>query len=113
MFFAFDPSCPFTRAVAPAWASWMRRVEKEDVDIWAVTGSARSVAVGFAEESQWVAPVVSLPGQLPESLVNAIVRRTPWIFVVDDEGVILLEGHGGQVSELLQGGWGLTGLGGS
>ena len=34
---------------------------------------------------------------------HALTARTPWVFVVDRDGVILSEGHGGRIAELTAG----------
>lgn len=95
----FDPECPHTRLIAPAWAVWLSAVDTDDLRILAVAPGSPGPAAAYGREMGWRAPVATLEG-LDEDSAEMVAGRVPWVIAVDEEGVVVSEGHGSTVSEV-------------
>ncbi|MYG82153.1 MAG: hypothetical protein F4187_10540 [Gemmatimonadetes bacterium] len=95
----FDPECPHTRLVAPAWAVWLSAVDTDDLRILAAAPGSPGPAEAYGREMGWRVPVATLEG-LDEDTAELVAGRVPWVIAVDEEGVVVSEGHGSKVSEV-------------
>ncbi len=92
---AYDPECPHTRRVAPAWAEWLSAADTEDLRILAIAPGSPG-AEAYAREMGWRVPVATLDG-LDEDAVQLIAGRVPWAIAVNEEGVVVGDGHGSRL----------------
>ncbi len=95
----FDPACSHSAVAGPAWAEWSRSAGRH-VRVLPVATAGADAAVAFAEDQGWEAPVLTVRSGAADRLGDALTRRTPWVFVLDERGVIVAEGHGSRVGEL-------------
>jgi hypothetical protein len=95
----FDPACAHSAVAGPTWAEWTRSAGGH-VRVLAVSAGGADAAVAFAEDQGWEAPVLTVRSGAADRLGDALTRRTPWVFVLDERGVIVSEGHGSRVGEL-------------
>ena len=96
---AFDPECPHTRAVAPAWAEWLAAVDAGDLRIVAIAPGSPGPAAAYAREMGWRVPVATLEG-FDDDTVQMVAGRVPWVIAVDEDGFVLTEDHGGNLDEV-------------
>jgi hypothetical protein len=99
VFMAFRESCIHCQSVAAAWGSWMN-TPRSGVTVVAITMDETEVGQRFADQWGWQVPVVSLIPDDWSSPVSQLVRRTPWAWVLDSDGVIRYQGHGGDLEAL-------------
>jgi len=96
----FDPECGPCGTVAPVWARWIQDWGDRS-PVLALSASLPESAVAFARLHGWEAQVVTLPPDEMPPRVRALTRRTPWIFVLDEWGRVVVEGHGARIDELV------------
>jgi len=96
----FDPGCGPCAAVAPVWAQWIRDWGDRS-HVVAMSASLPESAEAFARLHGWEAEVVMLPPGNLVPQVRALTRRTPWVFVLDEGGRVVAEGHGARIAELV------------
>ena len=101
---AFDPECPHTRRVAPAWAEWLSAVDTGDLRILSIAPGSPGAAAAYAREMGWRVPVATLDG-LDDDTVQMIAGRVPWVIATDGEGVVISEGHGSKLGEVAEAIW--------
>lgn len=95
----FDPDCPHTGQVAPAWAAWLSGVHAEDLQILVISPGSARPAAAYAREMGWHVPVAT-PESLDYDTARMITARAPWIIAIDEEGVVVSEGHGSKLKEV-------------
>jgi hypothetical protein len=102
----FDPGCGPCATVAPVWAQWIRDWGDRS-QVLALSASLPESAEAFARLHGWEAEVVALPPETLRPQIRALTRRTPWVFVLDEGGRVVAEGHGALIAELvpLEGPW--------
>jgi len=66
-----------------------------------MSASLPESAEAFARLHGWEAEVVMLPPGNLVPQVRALTRRTPWVFVLDEGGRVVAEGHGARIAELV------------
>lgn len=98
----FHSRCVHCAEVAPLWADWIRDVGS-DWDVFAVSSEPLGSAEAYAKEQAWPVEVAVVDASQARGAAQAFTARTPWVFVVDRDGVILSEGHGGRIAELTAG----------
>ena len=96
----FDPDCAHTRRVAPAWSSWLAGNELEGYRVLAISLGSMAEATDFANEHHWPVEVASVehPAGKPDAAI--LTRRTPWIIALDQEGRVVIDGHGNGLPEV-------------
>lgn len=85
--------------MAPVWRAWL---EARD-ETWRVVGVSAEPfdeARAFAERQGWRVEVGVVASESVPAAEQLLIGRSPWVFVIDGNGVILSEGHGSWVSEV-------------
>jgi len=98
----FDPGCVHCEEVAPLWKEWLR-TEGPDWQALAVAAEGLESAQRDAEEQGWEVEVGVLETEPSGEMAAALTGRAPWVFVANGAGVILAEGHGDMLPELING----------
>ncbi len=96
---AFDSRCPHCVQLAPVWAAWLRS-HTSDARILAVSAQPLGVARSFAAAQGWSLETASVSEQGAGSGGHRLVRATPWLFLLDQDGVVQFESHGGDLHGL-------------
>jgi thiol-disulfide isomerase/thioredoxin len=96
----FDPGCGPCAAVAPVWAQWIRDWGDRS-QVVALSASLPESAEAFARLHGWEAEVVTFRQDPMLPQVRSLTRRTPWVFVLDEGGRVMAEGHGARIAELV------------
>ena len=96
----FDPGCGPCTAVAPVWAQWIRDWGDRS-QVVALSASLPESAEAFARLHGWETEVVTLRQDPLLPQVRGLTRRTPWVFVLDEGGRVMAEGHGARIAELV------------
>jgi hypothetical protein len=94
------PGAAPATAVAPVWAQWIRDWGDRS-PVVALSASLPGPAEAFARLHGWEAEVVALPPGNLAPQVRALTRRTPWVFVLDEGGRVVAEGHAARIAELV------------
>ena len=94
----FHSRCGHCSEVAPLWAGWITETGS-DWDVFAVSAEPLDSAEAFAKKQGWPVEIAGVDA----SLAHALTARTPWVYVVDEGGVVLSEGYGGRIAEITEG----------
>lgn len=95
----FNSECTHCRSVAPVWKTWLQANDAH-MHVVAVSPEPYEVARDFAVEYGWGVDVFSIDPGRRGSAAHRLASRTPWLFLIDGNGVILAEGHGERIAEL-------------
>jgi hypothetical protein len=95
---AFHSECAHCLRVSPQWAEWLRTHGSDRVI--AISREELDVAARYASEQDWSVLVRSIPTADLRGLETALLSRTPWIYVVDADGIVQAAGHGNRIEEL-------------
>ena len=98
----FNSRCGHCAEVAPLWADWIRNAGS-DWDVLAVSTEPVDSAEAYARQQGWPVEVAVVDASAARGPAHALTARTPWVIVVDRDGVILSEGHGRRIAELTAG----------
>ena len=98
----FDPDCPHTTRVADAWASWLDEEESEAHRTIAVSSGAPATVARNVLVKRWNVRVGAVEPGADGKGAHALMKRTPWVFVVGSDGEVVAEGHGVRLAELAQ-----------
>lgn len=96
----FDPDCPHTTRVADAWASWFAEEESEARRTIAVSSVAPAAVARYVLDKRWNVRVGTVEPGPDGKGEHALMKRTPWVFVVGGDGTVIAEGHGVRLAEL-------------
>lgn len=89
---SFRSGCVPSQSAAPVWRSWLDR--GHPVAAVAITRDSIATARSYRDSVGWTVPVMSVNGAQRGSPEHLLVARTPWLFVVDPEGVIRFQAAG-------------------
>ncbi len=95
---AFHSECAHCATVAPAWAEWLRGQDFE-LRVLGVSREPVETSTAYARGNGWDVDVVQVPDDFTAP-GGRLVMRTPWLFLLDPEGVIVFEAHGSRLDEL-------------
>lgn len=109
VFLVFDPECVHCRAVIPLWREWARRREST-LRISAVTSASEETASAFLREFDWKPQIWAGEGGQISAPPLPLTRRTPWVFVLDANGIVVAEGHGRWIESLAEESAGAPGI---
>lgn len=99
--YAFNSECAFCDDVAPEWAghfgsappgATIRRI--------AVTRDLPGPAATYAERFGWQVDLLSVAQTPQSSRESFLVSRTPWVYVLDSDGVVRFQDHGAELRRL-------------
>lgn len=97
--YAFNSECAFCDDVAPEWAGHFTSTAPAGTTIRriAVTRDLPSPAATYAERFGWQVDLLSI-AQVPQpGRESSLVSRTPWIYVLDSDGVLRFQDHGAEL----------------
>lgn len=96
----YDPDCAHSDRVAAGWQEWLDRRDRGADRILALHAGSRSLAVAYAVGQRWPVEVVSVGSAVDGSRAWALTRRTPWVFAIGGDGVVVASGHGRELPQL-------------
>jgi len=96
----YDPDCAHSDRVAAGWREWLVRGDHGASQVFALHVGSRSPAVAYAVGRRWPIEVVSVGSGVDGSGAQALTRRTPWVFAIDEAGVVVAGGHGRELPQL-------------
>lgn len=96
---AFDVDCTHSRRIAPEWSAWLAAAKLDDLAVLAVSRGPLSQAVSYATQAGWPVQIGSVD-PIGSAWAGALTNRTPWVFAVDEEGLVVAEGHGTRIDEV-------------
>jgi len=95
----FDPGCDHCLAVAPVWAEWLSEVGA-GWHVVAVASAPGEAARSFIRAQGWDLELAVTASSPRRSSTRGLTGRTPWVFVVDEAGLIVAHGPGRQIAEI-------------
>lgn len=93
----FHSECGHCRTVAPQWADWLLS-PPHGARVMAVSEEEHRTATEYAEAARWNVEVRRLSSVA--SPYSPLAMRTPWLFLLDDQGIVTFHGHGDQLEAL-------------
>ena len=111
----YDPECAHSDRVAAGWREWLEREDYGANQVFALHVGARSLAEAYSRGQRWPIEVVSGESSVDGSGEQALTRRTPWIFAIDEDGLVVASGHGRKLPQVARAlipthsGWTLAG----
>ena len=96
----YDPECPHSDRVAAEWREWLDRGDHGANRVLAVHAGSRPVAEAYAIGQRWPVEVVSVGSGVDRSRVHTLTRRTPWVFALDEDGLVVASGHGSELPQV-------------
>lgn len=95
----FHPTCAWSQQIAPEWSEWLAD-RPESVRVLAVSSVPADVGSAYARQAGWQVETASVAVEKPGDLGHNLTSRTPWLFLLDEHGQILFEGHGSGLDAL-------------
>ena len=95
----FNSDCGYCEDVAPLWKAWTT-VPRQGLRAIAISSEPIPSAYQYALGHGWNAEVWTVVADILDVFGYALTRRTPWVFLLDGEGMILAEGHGSRIAEI-------------
>ncbi len=95
----FHPECGHCRDAVPMWRDWIRDFQP-NVTIAAVTAGSPEAGTRFLSSFDWHPEVWTVEPEAGPAVHRLLTIRTPWVFLLDEDGVILAEGHGRLIKDL-------------
>lgn len=96
----YDPDCAHSDRVAAGWRQWLDRGDYGAERILALQAGSRSLAEAYAVAQRWSIEVVSVGSAVNGSGAQALTRRTPWVFAIDEVGLVVASGHGRELPQV-------------
>jgi hypothetical protein len=95
----FRSDCGHCRVAAPIWREWVRG-NGQAFRVAAVTTDHFPLANRFPTEHGFEVDVLRVDPMPLGSRAHELTARTPWVFFLDREGVVLAQGHGAKINEI-------------
>lgn len=86
----YDPDCAHSDRVAAGWREWLERGDYGANQVFALHVGSRSLAEAYSVRQRWPIEVVSGESGVEGSGVQALTRRTPWVFAIDEDGLVVI-----------------------
>lgn len=86
--------------VAAGWREWLVRGDHGANQVFALHVGSRSLAEAYAVGQRWPIEVVSVGSGVDGSGGRALTRRTPWVFAIDEDGLVVARGHGRKLPQV-------------
>ena len=102
--YAFNSECAFCDDVAPEWAGHFTSTAPSGTTIRriAVTRDLPGQAASYAERFGWEVDLLSVAQTSQSSRESVLVSRTPWVYVLDSDGVLRFQDHGAELNRMEQ-----------
>jgi peroxiredoxin len=95
---AFRSTCVWCDSVAPRWTAWLGK--PHPARVLGITSDTPDSAAAYRDAKRWRLELVSAPGQKPGSVESSLLSRTPWVYVLDENGVVRYHGHGNNLPQV-------------
>ena len=95
----FHSDCAHCLRVAPEWRGWLDQY-RDELSVVAISSETYESAQTYSTQHEWDIGVRSVKDTGMGTRGHALTSRTPWVFVLDREGVVVAGGHGGMIEEL-------------
>jgi hypothetical protein len=96
---AFHSECAHCATVAPAWREWLESTSTPSLRVLGLVREPLETAQAYAHQHGWSLEIVRVPDD-PMAEGFRLVTRTPWLILLDADGVVRFEGHGSKLDEL-------------
>ena len=96
----YDPDCAHSDRVAARWREWLERGGYGAIQVFALHVGSRSLAEAYSVRQRWPIEVVSVGSGIDGSGARALTRRTPWVFAIDEDGLVVASGHGRKLTQV-------------
>jgi len=98
----FDSQCGHCLEISHLWKAWTGE-KRPGFRMVAISSEISGPAVDFATGQEWNTEVWTVSPTGLGGGPRLLTRRVPWAFLLDGDGVILAEGHGRLVEEIVAG----------
>ena len=96
---AFHSECAHCATVAPVWQEWLESRSTSGLRILGLSRGPPEPAEAYARQHGWPLEIALVPDD-PTAEGFRLVTRTPWLILLDADGVVRFEGHGAKLEEL-------------
>jgi hypothetical protein len=96
---AFHSECAHCATVAPAWREWLESRSTSSLRILGLAREPLESARAYARQHGWSLEIARVSDD-PTAEGFRLVTRTPWLILLDADGVVRFEGHGSKLDEL-------------
>ncbi len=103
----FNSECGHCERVAPMWQGWLD-THRAAVRVVAISSESSGVAEAYVARHGWEVDLWTVDSTRRGGAAHALTGRTPWLFLIDGDGVILAEGHGEGIDQLVASALGWT-----
>jgi hypothetical protein len=98
----FDPACGHAAEAIPTWKTWTAQ-EHPGLRVLALTSGSQESWSDYLASFHWRPEVWRVGSEEGVGNKRSITARTPWVFLLDEDGVILAEGHGKRIGTVTEG----------
>jgi len=98
----FHSECGHCEEVAPLWKAWTT-ASGADFRTVAISSEPLESAKAYVARHEWDAEVWTVVAGRLGGPEHGLTSRTPWVFVLNEAGVIISESHGGSIAEIVAG----------
>jgi peroxiredoxin len=95
---AFRSTCAWCDSVAPQWSAWLAK--PSSACVLGITSDSPDSAAAYRDGKRWSLELVPAPKQEPGTVESSLLSRTPWVYVLDDRGVVRYHGHGSNLPKV-------------
>ena len=94
---AFSPACAWCDSVAPRWKRWTESVGGR-VAVVGISAGEPSAALQYTRAHGWqIGTLIVVDSAITGMLGRQLIRKTPWLFLIDKRGILRYSGHGNEV----------------
>lgn len=98
---AFHSTCAHCEALAPTWRAWLEHAPP-GLTVLAVSREPHPSALAYAERHDWKVAVRSAVVPVVGVRARALVRLTPWVYALDEDGRVVAAGHGSEIDRIAE-----------
>lgn len=95
----FHSNCAHCEAVAPSWRDWLETAPPE-LAVLAVSREPHADGLAYAARHGWNVAVRSAVVPVIGGRARALLRLTPWVYALDEDGRVVVAGHGSELDRI-------------
>ena len=96
---AFDIACVWCAEIAPLWKTWTSAADS--VQLIGISTNPSEAALRYTTGHGWkLDEVLTLDGSNLTGVERALTGRTPWLFLLDREGKLVVADHGSAIPRI-------------